>query len=524
MKFVPCVAWIRRGVAKETPEKIALTKEEVKELLEGNTEDLLEDEEDEEETDEVEEDDGNQDKQTVEGASSIANEVYNEDTLGQYNLDSYDHDDDTAASSASGLKGLTCFSSNDIDPYMTLRDEEDESDIEDFQIRPDDNLIAFGIVDDDCNTVEFHVYNHDENQFFVHHDILLPTVPLCMEWLDFDADNEATSCGNYLAVGGMSPAIEVWDVDVVDCLEPIFVLGSSKKKKRKPKDVGHTDAVLDLAWNSRVRNVLASGSADHTVALWDMSNGKVISLLNHFSEKVQSLKWHPFEPQNLLIGSCDEMVTLIDCRDPHKVAKSWKCDGEVERVIWNNFDPFYCLASTDRGFVRCYDARVDDSLWTLSAHQKSCSGLCLSSQCPGLMVTASVDECIKVWDIVDHQPTFVHQTKLKLGKLYSMAESPDSPFVIAVGGDNRNHNYKLYNLMVNSAVQNRFKDRTLIQTSISHERKKAGPDDEGEITEMETEKSAFTMETLNLKDNDPPIKKETEEGKKKKKKKKRMDK
>ena len=60
----------------------------------------------------------------------------------------------------------------------------------------------------------------------------------------------------------MNPVIEVWDLDLVDGLEPVFKLGSpaaasSGKKKGKKggkwkAPVGHTDAVLSLAWNHHV--------------------------------------------------------------------------------------------------------------------------------------------------------------------------------------------------------------------------------------------------------------------------------
>jgi WD40 repeat protein len=55
-------------------------------------------------------------------------------------------------------------------------------------------------------------------------------------------------------------------------------------------------------------HVMASGSADQTVLLWDLNSGTVASTLSSFEEKVQTLKWHPFEGQTLLVGSCDKSV------------------------------------------------------------------------------------------------------------------------------------------------------------------------------------------------------------------------
>lgn len=94
------------------------------------------------------------------------------------------------------------------------------------------------------------VYNDVEDALYVHHDILLPSYPLALEWLSYEPGEDTK--GNLVAVGSMNPVIEVWDLDLVDGLEPAFVLGQKGSKKKKTKTVGHSDAVLSLAWNHHV--------------------------------------------------------------------------------------------------------------------------------------------------------------------------------------------------------------------------------------------------------------------------------
>lgn len=190
-----------------------------------------------------------------------------------------------------------------------------------------------------------------EANIYVHHDILLPALPLSLAWMNIRpaaADSQAKA--NMVAVGTMDPGIEMWDLDIADQVEPAAVLGgygpltaaaddilqaaqdasssgskaAKKKAKSKAKKAAakalaerplkagsHSDAVLGLSWNAEYRNVLASGSADSTVKVWDVAACSCAHTLSHHRDKVQAVAWNPAESPVLLSGSFDKTACLV---------------------------------------------------------------------------------------------------------------------------------------------------------------------------------------------------------------------
>lgn len=503
INFIPCLTWVKRGVAKPDPERVKLTSEELTAVIKQTKKDLseLENESEGEEKENKEAVENTVTVAPVKVKSSEKKDKTEEEIMAEYGLDDYDEEEEEKEGGARllGLGDLTAYADPKEDPYLSTMDrdvgDEDEEDIEDFQIRGTDNLILAGHVEGDSSTLEVWVYNDVEDALYIHHDILLPSFPLALEWLSFDPESDTR--GSLVAVGTMQPVIEIWDLDLVDCLEPAFKLGRKARKKKGIAGVGHKDAVLSLSWNTNCDHVLASGSVDQTVLLWDLTNQTVANKITSHKEKVQSIAFHPLEGHTLLTGCCDNTVRVFDCRtvDQHK---KWVLNGEVERVIWDHFNPYCCLASTEQGQVQYIDVRKDSvPVWTLSAHSEAVTGLAMSTQCPGCITTVSQDKVLKVWDIAGDTPQFVCERDVKLGQLQTLMACPDAPFVVCMGGDKSSDNMKVLDIRDNAQVRSRFGKRQLQNPLKTAEFGFATADEAEPGEDMETE-AAISLGSMTL--------------------------
>ncbi|KAG9450911.1 hypothetical protein H6P81_010876 [Aristolochia fimbriata] len=393
------------------------------------------------------------------------------DALKELDMDHYDEEDDGIELFGSGL-GDTYYPSNDVDPYLKDKDDEDDEEIEDLTIKSTDSVVVCARNEDDVSHLEIYILEESEDgslNMYVHHDVILPAFPLCTAWLDCNLNGGDK--GNFIAVGSMEPAIEIWDLDLIDELQPHVVLGgvSEKKKKKGKKAVvkykkdSHKDSVLGLSWNREVRNVLASASADHSVKVWDIVEGKCAVTMEHHTDKVQSVSWNRHVPEVLLSGSFDRSVVMKDMRSPSHAGIRWSVPADVESLAWDPHVGHTFLVSLEDGTVQAFDIRAaasgSDSTSTkpnfvLHAHDKAVCSISYNPSVPNLLATGSTDKMVKLWDLSSNQPSCIASKNLKAGHVFSVAFSEDSPSLLAVGGDKGR--LEVWNTMAEDAVAQRF--------------------------------------------------------------------
>ncbi|EPQ52598.1 WD40 repeat-like protein [Gloeophyllum trabeum ATCC 11539] len=518
--LISCVAWVKRGVAAQHPAKYVLDDKELErvsslarieledarlelqraheaaqEMGKGSDDETGDDNEDNEDesawVDEEDDDHMDEDRMDEDAPDPKSNKSVDDD-LAQYNLDDYDNDDTgPALGPFSNIKGLKYYRDNEDDPYITLKDENEDDEREDLEILPTDNLLVVAKTEDEVSQLEVYVYDESEENLYVHHDLMLPNFPLCLEWLDFPPAQAFTSTdnaqpqkqfGNYIAVGTMDPEIEIWSLDVVEGMYPDMVLGrpdktaahvpvplgTGKKKRKKTKAregsaYHHVDAVLSLSWNRTHRNLLASASADKTVKLWDLSRDPSLmpegaegvdsasgcairSFDNIHEDKIQSVQWNQADPTVLLTGSYDRTVKVFDSRAPG-VGLGTVVSADVEALRWDPWNAHMFYVSLEDGTVLNFDARSlankpntpTLARFTLAAHDGAVSALDVNPHMRGCIVTGGTDKMVKVWNVNESsngktQVSLVTSRDLGVGKVFSAVFSPDDPLTVAAAG------------------------------------------------------------------------------------------
>jgi len=417
--------------------------------------------------------------------------------LREYDLEHYDTDPEEAA----GPEGrsldifgagnsLAYHQNNEEDPHITLQEEEDDDDErEELQVLPTDNMVIAAKVEDEVAHLEVYVYEDEADNLYVHHDIMLPSIPLCVEWLDCPVGQTGSGQpvdqsykSNFVAVGTFEPDIELWDLDTIDLMYPNAILGqgaeaetaeekpaTGKKKKKKSKkanDSYHVDAVLALAANRNHRTLLASSSADKTIKLWDLSTMKCAKSYAYHTDKVCSIAWHPTETTVLLSGSYDRTVVAADMRAPDATKPRWGVESDVEMVRWNPHDANYFFATTEDGVMHYHDARAAPSdpaqskpVWKLQAHHESLSTFDVNRHVPGYIATGSTDREVKLWSVQADRPTMIASRNLGVGKVFSttFAPDPEVAFRLAVAGSKGA--MQVWDTSTNAAIRRTFADK-----------------------------------------------------------------
>lgn len=60
-------------------------------------------------------------------------------------------------------------------------DSSEEKD--DYTIRKSDSIIVAATAENDHSNLEVYIYEHETANLYVHHEIILASYPLCIEWL-----------------------------------------------------------------------------------------------------------------------------------------------------------------------------------------------------------------------------------------------------------------------------------------------------------------------------------------------------
>lgn len=327
----------------------------------------------------------------------------------------------------------------------------------------------------------------------MHHDIPLPAFPLCLAHGQVSAN---ATPGNFCAVGTFNPGIEIWNLDVLNALEPSCVLGGEDTSRAdelmkmhirnathpssapppplsSPSEGGlrpgsHTDAVMSLSWNSIHKQVIASGSADHTVKLWDVTKAGETdaSTLTHHKGKVAAVMWNPEEGTLLATGSFDRTVAILDARSPQNI-KTVRITADCETLAWDPTRTQYLTVASEDGTVACWDVRkfqTSTPVWSMVANEfGGITDLSYNSHVPGLMVTCSIDKTITLWDVHSNRtdekapPKACGSKDMCVGKLYSVGFYPSTPWLLACGGSG--NELALWDLSEEEMIQEHFRGR-----------------------------------------------------------------
>ena len=184
--------------------------------------------------------------------------------------------------------------------------------------------------------------------------------------------------GKLLATGSADKTVKLWD--------------TTTRKEIKTLS-GHTDWVYAVSFSPNGK-LLATGSRDNTVKLWDTTTDKEIKTLTGHTDAVLAVSFSP-DGKRLATGSRDKTVKLWDT-STGKVIQT--LTGHTDTVNTVSFSPDGKLLATASGdnTVKLWNTTTGKEIKTLTGHTSWVYGVSFSPN-GKLLATGSGDNTVRLW-------------------------------------------------------------------------------------------------------------------------------
>lgn len=200
--------------------------------------------------------------------------------------------------------------------------------------------------------------------------------------------------GTFLASGSLDKTVRVWEVDTGLLIHTL---------------IGHTAGVSSVAFRpcrerdqsdrcGQGNKLLASGSDDGTVRLWDVAMGKEIAILPNHNSFVTSLAFSP-EGRLLAVGLFDGRIILWNLARKERVHIFSGHRFYIKALTFSPDNTLLYSGSLD-GTVRVWNVRRGELLYTHPAHTSGAIALNPDGQ---LLAYASIDNTVRLLDTVSYK-------------------------------------------------------------------------------------------------------------------------
>lgn len=194
--------------------------------------------------------------------------------------------------------------------------------------------------------------------------------------------------GLQLATGSADNTIILWDTSDITLSSKYNII-----KKLK----GHKNNVTSIAWNPQNSNILASGSQDKTIKIWNLTKGKVQRTLTGHTSWITNIEWSPRGDQ-LLSASYDTTIRLWDGNTGKLIETFTGHKNWVTSISWNYGGTMIVSGSADRT-VKVWNIETGEVLSTFVNHQDRITCVSWNTVNEDRIMSGSQDGSIKLWDV-----------------------------------------------------------------------------------------------------------------------------